>query len=416
MIASPTKLFVVHVPKTAGSSLFHILKQHFGEANTCPLRYGDLHLLPRREINEGYSLYFAHAHYSHLSLIDGPVFAATYLRDPVVRFLSYLDFLRRDERPDAVNVLLRKHSNREIIGEPEFRDIALALANDVTIRFSQTGFEPPPLQYPYDDCLETARKNLGRLDFIGFSEAFVSSTERLFEAMSIVPGGDFNVQLNEGNTSDGAGLDADLIDELEDICRYDIALYEEQLKIYNKTYLGFSFRTKPAFGPLIYSKNVPVIQNNPDRPGVVAFGPYVSLPRGTYEVRYVVQYCAMASSEDLSRSGTLRFEVCNDLGRMIFASDEMKLAPGEALNEVVVTLQFSLRVAVQSVEFRSFASRGLSVRQNADVVVTRRAGWKKAVPANARTVVPIAKAEEHVPVGETGVARLQTSSLPRTGR
>lgn len=385
MTQSGMKLFVLHVPKTAGSSLFEVLKQHFGEANTCPMRYDDLNMIPRSELNDGYSLFFAHAYYAQLSLIDGPLFAATFLRDPLSRFISHLDFLRGQDRPDAYPVLLKRYTNREFVTNPKFRDLVMLLANDVTIRFSRAEIGTAPFPYPFDDAFEVARQNLNRMDFVGFSESFVSSTERLFNALSLVKAGDFDVQVNKREDGSLPHVEEELIDELEHICRYDLALYEEQLQRFNEAALGFSYRLKPMHWPLTESSGVPVLLNNADRGGLFAFGPYASLPRGLYELRYTVCSCTMSSSNDIGM-GTLRFEVCTDMGRTIFAADDVKVAPGETLTDVVVVLPFSLRTATHGIEFRSYASRGLSVCHNADVLVTRRAGWRKAVPANSEVL------------------------------
>jgi hypothetical protein len=372
------KLFFIHILKTAGTSLFHILRQHFGEHNTCPLRFDDLHLWPRIEFND-YSLFFAHAFYSHLSLVDGPVFSATYLRDPVTRFISALDFMRREDTPVANNILVKKYSNVQLITDPRFRDIVTAIGNDVTIRFSNVGFRAPE-PYPFDQSLDEARKNLNRLDFIGFSEGFVSSTERLLKALSIVGAGDLDIRLNQRSAPDNTGLDSDdLVDEIEHICRFDIALYEEQLQRHNQTAHGFGYRLRALHGPVREIDNVPVIHNRPDRAEIFSFGPYVSLPRGEYEVRYVIQHCEMQACED-GEPGALRFEACTDAAHTMLATDEIKVIPGEPLNELTVTLSFSLKTIVHQIEFRVFASRGLIVRQRADAVVTRRSGWKRSAP------------------------------------
>jgi hypothetical protein len=107
------------------------------------------------------------------------------------------------------------------------------------------------------------------------------------------------------------------------------------------------------------------------------------LPRGLYEARYTIQYCEMLSSDGACGLGILRFEVCSDLGGTLLSAEAMKLAPGEVLNEMVVTLTFSLKAVVHNIEFRTFASRGISVWQNADVIVTRLSGWKSSAAVDA---------------------------------
>jgi hypothetical protein len=93
---SPPNLVFLHIPKTAGQSVHHFLKQLVGPAAVAPARVNtQLYGLSVPELRR-YRLISGHLDWALLDCVREPKFVFTILRNPVDRILSFYFFLRAE--------------------------------------------------------------------------------------------------------------------------------------------------------------------------------------------------------------------------------------------------------------------------------------------------------------------------------
>jgi len=86
----------LHIPKTAGQSVHHFLKNLVGPAAVAPARVNEqLYLLSVPDLRR-YRLFSGHLDWALLDCVQPPKFAFTILRNPVDRILSFYFFLRAE--------------------------------------------------------------------------------------------------------------------------------------------------------------------------------------------------------------------------------------------------------------------------------------------------------------------------------
>lgn len=221
-------LFLIHVMRTAGTSLRRMLEQAFGAASVYPTaeiierhgRYPNLaEVIDDRD--RVLTARFVVGHYPFVlrSLWPRPPFTSTLLRDPVERTISVLKFAR----------LRRKHlgpstSLAEVFEDEELN--AAMIRNYQTKVFSIRRLDDTKgVNLPIPDSmlsLELAKQRLEECDFVGLTERFDDSIEafRMKTAISLPD----VVHTNRSQTDDSVdeplrtrimeatALDAELVD------------------------------------------------------------------------------------------------------------------------------------------------------------------------------------------------------------
>ena len=93
---SPLNIVFLHIPKTAGQSVHHFLKDVVGDESAAPARVNDqLYRLSISELRR-HRLVSGHLDWALLDCVQKPKFVFTILRDPVDRILSFYFFLRAE--------------------------------------------------------------------------------------------------------------------------------------------------------------------------------------------------------------------------------------------------------------------------------------------------------------------------------
>src|SRR4051794_29871070 len=91
------QVFFLHIPKTAGISLNHLIESHFDRDAIFPTYATNDLLLLTKSTLEPYRYFRGHIAYGILRrLLHRPPVSITMLRDPVDRALSQLAFLREN--------------------------------------------------------------------------------------------------------------------------------------------------------------------------------------------------------------------------------------------------------------------------------------------------------------------------------
>lgn len=180
------KVFFVHIPKTAGSSITAVLRDHFEAAQVCPyyhyahLNRNNLQTLPR------WDFFWGHLPVSIRNYIKSP-FIFTFLREPLERFFSEYHYVitHPDEIMDQncqtwAHPLLEAYAGRAFEEVADNRSLITVRLNFQTLWLADAYFDrdratPPDL----NGAQNKASIFLGQADFVGL-------TERLHESLILL--------------------------------------------------------------------------------------------------------------------------------------------------------------------------------------------------------------------------------------
>ncbi len=170
-----------HIPKTAGTAVYEIIRANVAEdkffSYKSPL---ELSFISDETLNS-YDVIGGHAGFGILERIHRPVYAFTFLRDPVERTLSLYYYWKGLVDSNSPGPAFIRDMSLEDFVKSDFPMIQASvdntqswfLAKDLIMFFR----EYEPLE---DDALfERAENNAKQLDLIGFQENFKEDVERL---------------------------------------------------------------------------------------------------------------------------------------------------------------------------------------------------------------------------------------------
>ncbi|PJF40259.1 MAG: hypothetical protein CUN54_05900 [Phototrophicales bacterium] len=166
-------LVYLHIPKTAGTSFVHILKQHFEENKIMQQPFMTLPKVDAESL-AGYDLISGHFTYDILKFISRPHFIITMLRHPIDRVLSYYGFVREMPK-NPVHEYANEFPFDQFIDLPH-KAIRWHVYNQMTAMLSNiTMWDEPPTE----DDLQLAKQNLQEMAFVGMTEFFDESVRLL---------------------------------------------------------------------------------------------------------------------------------------------------------------------------------------------------------------------------------------------
>jgi hypothetical protein len=195
--------YFLHIPKTAGTSLIHLLTQRFPPEQVCPAQIWSLLLeIPREQLGR-YRLFLGHLYHYLLDYLDRPAITFTFLRDPLERALSHYEHILRHPGHYFHEKAKQQGSLCTFLDDPEtlpmianFQTRALALDLDPVA--SRAGLDPaqlralvlekqlesvvPPVE-ANEELLRVALERLRGMAFVGIVEDFDSSVRRLFATL-----------------------------------------------------------------------------------------------------------------------------------------------------------------------------------------------------------------------------------------
>ena len=241
MASEPTRYFIVHLQKTAGTSLRDRFRSTFDESAIYP-NAGDgrdkrlsvislAHLLERWRVRRDESrLVAGHFPLSTVELLDADFITLSVLRPPVERTLSYLGHQKRLNQAD------RERSLEEIYSDP-FRFNGL-IRNHMVRMFSIGSTEMRAgdgILTDVDDStelLERAKEGVAGLDAFGLQPSFGEFCDELASQ--------FDLDLGEprrSNATEREDRPAGLVDRIMEDNALDLQLYDfaEQLHAERRT-------------------------------------------------------------------------------------------------------------------------------------------------------------------------------------
>ncbi|MFM7292775.1 MAG: hypothetical protein ACKO6B_16315 [Planctomycetia bacterium] len=177
----PDRILVIHIAKTAGTSLRRMLEDEYGSRQVYP---GDFYLRKTRdglyplgsEMLRDYAkapphnVLVGHFTAAMADLLPTPYQAVTFLRDPIQRSLSLLGHKARTEGLQV----------SRLVEDPDF--LAAHIADHQTRILGADGVcDPHQVKTVDDDVLERAIGRVQSLAFVGITERFAESC-RIFDA------------------------------------------------------------------------------------------------------------------------------------------------------------------------------------------------------------------------------------------
>lgn len=189
------KIIFLHIPKTGGTTLHHLLTQGRGDSEICPERFNGLHAFTAGEL-VGYQIFSGHFDHPATELIPGSKAVITMLREPVSRLVSLYHFQRshRDEviKRDDLRLarLARDHSMEEFFRLEEIRNHP-SINNAMTRMLSERvpswrwegGNQHSDTLHP--PSLDLALKNLEGLRAFGLMERYEESVRVIFDKLGL---------------------------------------------------------------------------------------------------------------------------------------------------------------------------------------------------------------------------------------
>lgn len=232
--AIPNKIFFVHVPKCAGSSMHDFLKAYFGSAHSgASVFFNEIftaqETLPvgKRKIESAMTARVVSGHYSwavidEIAPGDG-AFMATVLRDPVSRLMSLYDYttgMLTDLRQTEIEDFHSMDANAFFTSEhPRIRH---ALDNYATRQFAGR-FEVEGDAVA--ELVDLAAQRVDAMDFVGLVERFDEDFPRFVSLLGLPsPKATPKVNLTRPLLDD-AGRSATAFDRLDDDAQAAIARY-----------------------------------------------------------------------------------------------------------------------------------------------------------------------------------------------
>lgn len=192
-VLSEVKTVFLHLPKTGGTTMHHLLKKHYPEQSICPERFNGLRNYAAGEL-ANYRMFSGHFDLPSANLIPGNKKIITMLREPVSRLISLYYFQRahRMEEIERHNLhiarLANKYSISEFFQDPEVRAMP-GINNSMTRILTQTieGCKSDAKVNHDDDYLqlEKALEALESLTAFGIMERYEESIKLIFPKLNL---------------------------------------------------------------------------------------------------------------------------------------------------------------------------------------------------------------------------------------
>lgn len=181
-MTNKSTFFFIHIPKTAGSSISDIIKSQFQQKDICPY-FHEAHLAKNQNLE--WKLYWGHLPKKIKEKLKDP-FVFTFLRDPIERFISEYNYVK-DNTNEIINQNCKtwahhliepytQFSIKNLIDQP---DLIANRLNLQTLWLNGLMGDQKISTINWPSALQNAMQELRMMDFIGFTDEFESSLNKL---------------------------------------------------------------------------------------------------------------------------------------------------------------------------------------------------------------------------------------------
>ena len=225
-------LVFVHIPKTAGTTLIHVLKDKYKNV------FQTNGLVPKltKDEFEGFSAKKKNEFdgiIGHLTLglaeyVENPILL-TYLRNPVDHFMSVFHYIRRAKsnrlhsdvkKIEDINDFI---SYAKEVGEDNLQTRHLAGATE---HLTNPDISPHDMSIDGDDLLEKAKENLRKIKYVFHTNQFDESLMILHKDLKWNTLPFYTVKNKTKNRPKVASVDPELKEKIIELNQYDMALFE----------------------------------------------------------------------------------------------------------------------------------------------------------------------------------------------
>jgi hypothetical protein len=237
-----SKLFFLHIPKIAGTSLRSYLIDQYHAADVFQKRdWSSLNTSDLDEIGK-YSLIMGHFDYRMIKLLPAGYKTATFLREPIARTVSAIQHAMRDSNFRPAQLDIEGKTFKEIIRDPEvmkwFANTQVSLLGadcpqDVIIEsYALRKAIGAPLFFMEDNIfdLNLAIKHLKKFSFVGIMEEFDQGLLHLADLLGFYPPKTAPL-LNKMLKDESFRLDDEDVTILQEYNDLDIKLYNQAVEI-----------------------------------------------------------------------------------------------------------------------------------------------------------------------------------------
>lgn len=219
-------LIFVHMFKAGGTSLRHVMRDQFPDAQVCLLNgnfqeSNQWRSLPQAE-RDKFDLIIGHQHYGHHEFLSRRASYITMLREPVERVLSFYFFVKRYKNHHLYDLGFTDETTlEEFLENKKF----IALDNIQTRLLNPQPNKHHPFGSVDEQMFETAISNLDKIDRVGIVERM----SEFLEMLRIAEGWTIPEAPVQNRTADRPKANDQSEAILERICelnRYDIRLYQ----------------------------------------------------------------------------------------------------------------------------------------------------------------------------------------------
>lgn len=233
-----SQLFFIHIPKAAGTTFIGILDTRFAINDICPIHWPYEKLIqeiPEEKLAQ-YKFIRGHFPYALVERLTQRPVCISLLREPVVRFISEFEQLRK-EPLHHLHDELKQLSLVECLKRPH---LVSYLANKAT-RYLGGGPTNVSL-WEQKPNLDLAIERLQQLEFLGIVEHFSESLQMFSDTFDFPVIEEYETKNVSPERSRRKEIPKKVIEQLTDLNREDIALYEYGVRLFNERLSDLSNR------------------------------------------------------------------------------------------------------------------------------------------------------------------------------
>ena len=355
--------------KTGGSTVDALLRRFYLESQICPERHSGLSRWPK-SILAKYDFFSFHGTYEDAVRVSGDKFIFTFLRDPVTRMISYIDYMMSysDEYIKQKNVYparILKAEGVEGFFSSEYESLRRNLCNAYAYALGASHDDATNFELMRDEglLLDRAIQHFDALDFVGISEFTGQSIAGLGSRLNIRLDytGQFLNKTNENHFSNAAFVGT-WPHEFSDI---ELELVHQHTRLDQRIYEIALARFSRAVDDLYEDYcNLPHTMGEvrmgsfgdevvvSDGTGIVVCGPWCRLPAGSYTAEFMLSDLGFEDASADPERDWLWLEIACKAGTMIVARRDLTMATTIGKSPVAFQVDFTVVPNVSDYEFR----------------------------------------------------------------